>query len=775
MNTKAKAKTTMRYNLLDTIPCPTDKDINSSKLPTAKQVLLCFLAHLEDNPSRNAANITAQAVLNIYQKARIPALQLHKIAEEVLKLHDKMLANNKIPKNKRNNTEQEDKINEFKAYLKTTFKAWPRNAYDRIEHAEDRSFFMSMLSDRQACMMGVDQHLSVEEQNVKQKKEDEEKRYRKHKLEMEKLSEKVQFEESEGEESNDAGGASCSGTETPKRKHKRKTYVGTPVVIPHDILQRPAFVAAATRMNITPSEQAVLTELIIKESGGDSSNVATSYATAARARQSTAKVILKDIRESWIPPTAATLHWDGKKMSSLTTNTIKEERLPVLVGNSSEVKLLGVAKYHTGSDVLTGDIISSHTHDLLQSWNCLTNVVSLCFDTTAANTGHLTAACVAIQARLDKALLWCACRHHVGEVLLTHVFDSLNIETSKSPEISIFQRFQKNWINIEPDQFSTIDLSIYDSDQQEFLESCIAEVKATLHSTFSDHQPRDDYLEMGMLSQTFLGEVSQKPTVLKRPGAMHKARWMAKIIYAIKMCLLQEQIELLPKGTIATSHQMKQLKEFVLFITTIYSRWWFLCHSAANAPWYDLCLYKRIIGYKIINPTISAAALKAIEKHLWYLSSELLVFALFGTAVPNSERRALADAMLAAKPQDIPSRPSNRYGTGFGKPVFPTLHEETTLADVVGVDSWWTVNVLDLNVSFLDKDVELWEQNDHFIESKKTVGELNVVNDPAERAVKLTSDFVSAARGEEHFQNILQVVEANRKARPNLRKKQSFS
>ena len=46
---------------------------------------------------------------------------------------------------------------------------------------------------------------------------------------------------------------------------------------------------------------------------------------------------------------------------------------------------------------------------------------------------------------------------------------------------------------------------------------------------------------------------------------------------------------------------------------------------------------------------------------------------------------------------------------------------------------------------------------------------MNVVNDPAERAVKLTADFVGAARGEEHFQNILQAVEANHKERPNLR------
>ena len=109
--------------------------------------------------------------------------------------------------------------------------------------------------------------------------------------------------------------------------------------------------------------------------------------------------------------------------------------------------------------------------------------------------------------------------------------------------------------------------------------------------------------------------------LLRRHRAMHKAHWIAKIIYAIKMYLLEEQIILLSKGTIATNHQMKQLKEFALFTT---SRW-FLSHNDANVPWYDLCLYELIIGYKIVNPTISTAVLKAIERHLWYLFLPFLV------------------------------------------------------------------------------------------------------------------------------------------------------
>ena len=90
------------------------------------------------------------------------------------------------------------------------------------------------------------------------------------------------------------------------------------MVIPPDILSRPAIISAATRMNISPAEPAALTEVIIEESGGDMTCVKTSYAVAARARKSISEVISKDIRSSWIPPTAATLHWDGKQIAMLT-------------------------------------------------------------------------------------------------------------------------------------------------------------------------------------------------------------------------------------------------------------------------------------------------------------------------------------------------------------------------------------------------------------------------------------------------------------------------
>lgn len=50
---------------------------------------------------------------------------------------------------------------------------------------------------------------------------------------------------------------------------------------------------------------------------------------------------------------------------------------------------------------------------------------------------------------------------------------------------------------------------------------------------------RNDYLEFVELCTVFLdGVEGDKIVTLKRPGALHKARWMAKLLYSIKICLL---------------------------------------------------------------------------------------------------------------------------------------------------------------------------------------------------------------------------------------------
>ena len=96
---------------------------------------------------------------------------------------------------------------------------------------------------------------------------------------------------------------------------------------------------------------------------------------------------------------------------------------------------------NSSSKESSGNKIANLTLGLLYSWHCTESIVNMTFGTTASNTGYVSADCVTIQQRVGKALLWSGCRHHIGEVVLSHVFEDLKVETSKSPDVVLFSKF----------------------------------------------------------------------------------------------------------------------------------------------------------------------------------------------------------------------------------------------------------------------------------------------------------------------------------------------
>ena len=154
-----------------------------------------------------------------------------------------------------------------------------------------------------------------------------------------------------------------------------------------------------------------------------------------------------------------------------------------------------------------------------------------------------------------------------------------------------------------------------------------------------------------------------------------------------------------------------------------------------------------------------------------------MIVSIFSKSMPSEEREKVADALLAIKSHaNTLKNPLHRFGTDFGKPKFPKfIDENTRLCYLVNEDSWYTINLLELKMDFLSTDIQDWEMSDNYNESKFIVERLNFTNDPAERGVKLSTDYIASLREEDHFQNVLQVVERERKEMPNLRlKKRKF-
>ena len=145
---------------------------------------------------------------------------------------------------------------------------------------------------------------------------------------------------------------------------------------------------------------------------------------------------------------------------------------------------------------------------------------------------------------------------------------------------------------------------------------------------------RDDYKEFIELCTVFLnGKLAECRVIFKRPGALHKARWMAKLIYSIKICLFEHQIQDLPRGTITTLQQVSKVRDFVNFVTLVYSTWWITTKSMQDAPWNDLNWYQSLLKYDNVLPEISSSAICAFQLHLLYLTAELVPVVLWSNKI----------------------------------------------------------------------------------------------------------------------------------------------
>lgn len=130
-------------------------------------------------------------------------------------------------------------------------------------------------------------------------------------------------------------------------------------------------------------------------------------------RQNTATEVKKDFS----PTSMLTVHWDTKMMEDISTKK-KIERLAVSVTGENVIKLLGIPKLLNA----TGESQAKAVVELINEWKLADKIVSMCFDTTASNTGVRNGACKIIEDILGKPLFSLACRHHIMELILSHVF-----------------------------------------------------------------------------------------------------------------------------------------------------------------------------------------------------------------------------------------------------------------------------------------------------------------------------------------------------------------
>jgi len=235
-------------------------------------------------------------------------------------------------------------------------------------------------------------------------------------------------------------------------------------------------------------------------------------------------------------------------------------------------------------------------YDLLVQWNLVDKVQAMSFDTTSVNTGRINDVCTRLENMLGRELLWLACRHHIMELVLAKAF-SLCFGPSSSPDIPLVKRFKSCWLNFNHENFEVLELHA----------ECNKFVKATIDSLKLNGQElliRDDYQELMELTMVALGS-PPKQKHWRLPGPIHHARWMAKLIYAIKIYLFCNQQDVFR----LTKREQNQLQRFVHFGTLMYTKAWMKAPLAAEAPAGDLALWADLEKYKAIDGEIATAAM----------------------------------------------------------------------------------------------------------------------------------------------------------------------
>jgi hypothetical protein len=454
------------------------------------------------------------------------------------------------------------------------------------------------------------------------------------------------------------------------------------------------------------------------------------------------------------------VHWDGKMMRDSTNSDNSKcnvDRIAVSVTGINLEKILGIVKAQSG----TGLAQSKATFQLLTIWEVVGDVVGMCFDTTASNTGARNGTCVLLEQLMNRNVLYFACRHHIHEVVIGEIYSVL-LGPSRGPNISLFERFQQCWSTINHPNFVPLDGARL---AEPLLKQLRIEVGSYLQSFLSDdssYLPREDYREMIELCLLVLGfplPDEDKRYHFRLPGAYHMARWMGKVIYCMKIYLFRNEFKM-------TASEEKNLTEFCIFVVHVYVPAWVACPVASDAPANDLMLFRKIKRYAEINKIVSQAALKKLQNHTWYLGSELVPLSLFSSKVSDEEKKLIVEAMICSG-DDWSVR-------GIKCPVDKCDQlEKRQLHELVTSSSTAALRSLGLDIAVLTgTEPEIWDEITEFRDTKAVIRSVKVVNDAAERSVALMSTFnQSITKTESEMQKLIQVVEDNRKRIPDSRKR----
>ena len=322
---------------------------------------------------------------------------------------------------------------------------------------------------------------------------------------------------------------------------------------------------------------------------------------------------------------------------------------------------------------------------------------------------------------------------------------------SKSPSEALFQRF-KELFELLSTNLSDLNQWDWPSDSNILVQQGKT-VQTWVETVLSKNMfAREDYRELAEMICVFLGGELPRRLHIRKPGADHHARFMAKAIYFLKIYLLS-------KSFFMTVEEKHIVDRMALFIGLFYGKYLLESSLIPCAPANDLQFYISMVKLKAIDEDIASSVIKSIKRHLDYLTEENVIFSLFDENLSPEDRSNIAKILFVTPRPEVFS---------LGKPKLPQIDfnkdDEPHLSLFVGSKSWLLFNKLGLfeKQEWLNLPCDYWHNFTDFRTAKDFVLQINTTNDSAERGVKLITDFKNHCCDEVEREYLSQVIEQHR-------------
>ena len=519
-----RTKTAIQKFKESVIGCPVTC-LPNSKLPTKKIILSRYYGIKQERNLRNgnknftdkeAADLLVQELVPIWEKAALPTIRIDKIKAKILKLvkdFDLKLKNWSRFDGDQTEDYRLSLLNLFDIAVSNLKTVLQSTSKTNKNWQEDFQFYLNQCQVPQIGSLGS--------QDVMLKKREERKFEKKDKAEKQAIKEKERRQtstiEKDSTSQEDQEFKEGDTTYTPSKWQEWKAKGGTEKADDNDDLIK-ITTPTAVRFGLSVRAHSAMTASVSQSLQTEKKVVSVSTTFRKRKLETSQKAarLKEEFKENY-KSMPKIIHWDSKIMDVVDLKGIKEKdinSIVLTVPGVSVSTVIGIPETSSG----TGLDVAECTLTKAKEWTDLEDIFGCVFDTTSSNTGIMEGAVTHIESARKSKVLWLACRHHVSELIIKHVYTDI-VAPSKGPDEPLFKAF-KEWFVLQQekdDSFPPKDtFKVYDwgaGDQGYANGPYLKDENWYLRQTLDwlqDHLqkgtfPRGDYLELCQLMIFILG------------------------------------------------------------------------------------------------------------------------------------------------------------------------------------------------------------------------------------------------------------------------------